>query len=88
MKYIRWNFDNRPEGFERIRIGVFGGWEQFIVLIHVLFIGSIIALAWGCALEIFKEQGGATFIAIGVTWLVASLPFVFWLRARYQNRGA
>lgn len=85
MNYARWNFNNRPEGFERPKIGIFGAWESLVVFVHVFFIGSFILFA--ISVVLFATGGAKAVVSasIGAVWLVFSTPFIFWFRSRFQQ---
>lgn len=85
MKYARWNFDNRPEGFETPKLGIFGAWESLVVCAHVFFVGSFILFVISGVLFATGSTKAVIAASIGTVWLVFSTPFIFWFRSRFQH---
>jgi hypothetical protein len=87
MNYARWNFDNRPEGFEKPKLGIFGAWESLVICVHLFFFGAFVALAISCALFLAGHPKALTAAGIGLVWLLFSAPFIMWFKARFKQQG-
>jgi hypothetical protein len=85
MNYARWNFDNRPEGFETPKLGIFGAWESLVVCVHIFFFGSFILLLASGVLFATGSTNFVVAVSIGAVWLLFSTPFILWFRARFQQ---
>jgi hypothetical protein len=88
MNYARWNFDNRPEGFETLKFGVFGAWESLVICVHFFLFGSFILFLVSGVLFATGSGKSVVVASIGAVWFLFSTPFILCFRTRFQqHRG-